>query len=222
MNGTPGYNYRKKRDKEMQNHPIIEQAKAIADSKIPDNLEQAEEFLLNHLKDHPRDTQGWLALMMIEWTPPLEDFERIIKWAKNVLTYDPVNAYAFLVMAEAHWFFGGITEEIYLQLDNAKHDDPNIMAMILVAKAKYLEYKDDRQDEYEKILKESIKYGPEQARNYRMLGKLYIKQGKVKEGEKLITKSTENQEMAELLHPDTGEYDLTSLTEFLDEWYTGL
>jgi len=214
----------------MEKKAILEQAKAIAckrDNTKEDRsgvyLEQAEEILLNYLKEHPHDTEAWLMLMMIEWTPPLEDLERIIKWARAILAYDPTNAYAFLVLAEAHWFYGGITEDIYVQLDTAKNDDPNVMAMIEIAKAKYLEYKEGAEDEYERVLKKSIEYGPEQARNYHMLGKLYIKQGKIKEGEEVLKKGLENEEKAKLLYGDSeDEYDPTSLTQFLNEWYTGL
>jgi cytochrome c-type biogenesis protein CcmH/NrfG len=211
MNGIPDY--------EMQNHPIVEQAKAIARKKTEADLLHAQTILLDHLKDHPQDTQVWLLLMRIEWNQPLEDFGKIMQWAHNILAYDPTNAYALLFLAEA--FYGNIDEDIYAQLCHAKSDAPNIMAMIEIAKANHLECKDNRQDDYEKILTKSIEYGPEQAINYWMLGRLYIKQGKVKEGEELLTKSAENQEKSRLLYRGR-QYDDTSLAQFVSEWYTGL
>jgi predicted Zn-dependent protease len=203
------------------NNQIIIQAKAIANQGKEQDLEQAETILLDYLKENPTDTQAWLLLSMIEWTPPLEDFERIIQWTSNILSYDPTNAYALLVFAEAHWFKGGINETGYVALCNAQSNDPYVMAMIEVAKAEYIARKGGMDDEYEEILKKSIKYGPDQARNYQMLGKLYIKQGKVAKGETLIKKSLENREKATILK-EQEEYDLTSLTRFLNEFYTGL
>lgn len=157
---------------------------------------------------------------MVEWTPPLEDFERIIKWTKNVLAYDPTNAFALLVFAEAHWFKGGINEAGYVMLCQAKGDDPHVMAMIEVAKAKYLADKLDQQDAYEEALNKSIVYGPQQAMNYEMLGNFYLQQGKQDLGEVLLKKSRENKE--EYRRSRRSGHDLASVMDFCNTFYAGL
>lgn len=205
----------------MLNNPILVQARLIANNDTEKDLERAEAMLIEYLKVNPEDTDAWLMLIMIEWTPPLEDSERIIQWANNILAYDPVNARGLLVLAEAYVAFrGGINATIYKQLSNACSNDSNLMAMIEVAKAKYLERQEGAEKEYEDVLIKSINYGPLQERNHSMLGEFYLKQGKVDEGKKLIKKAEENSERARILHKYS--YDVTSLTNFLNEFYTGL
>lgn len=201
------------------NNSTLLEAKLIANKGTVDDLEQAELILLDYLKINPQDTDAWLMLIMIEWTPPLEDSDRIIQWCHNILSYDPTNARGLLVLAEAYVAFrGGINQVIYKQLGSAQSDNPDFMAMIEVAKAKYLTRIDETQ--YEKVLKRSIELGPLQARNYRMLGELYMQQGKFNEGEQFLKKAQENRVKSNSLN--IYEYDVTSLIDFLNEFYTGL
>lgn len=208
----------------MSNNKIIQEAISIArkrETVPPDQgeyyLEKAEKILLDHLENNPKDTQAWLLLIRIEWNCPLEDRDRIIKWSNKILAYDPTNPYALLFLADAN--HGGVTEEIYNQLLRVNTNDPYIQAMIEVAKAYYLEDKPELKNEYEQVLKKSVELAPEQAKNCRMLGTFYIKEGYVAKGEALIQKSDENAQRA-LSNDDT--YDPTDIMGFLNEFYAGL
>lgn len=199
-------------------NPILITARSIALKGGEKRLELAEEVLLDYLQAYPQDTHAWLLLAMIEWTPPLEDFDRIITWTKNILSYDPTNVYALLLLAEVYQAFrGGVTDEIYEQLCKAQTNDRHLMAMVEVAKSYYFEVTGNQQ-ELEKALRRSIEYGPHHVTNHRELGHLLIKQGKIEEGEKLIRKAEENGKK----FGSHDEDDPTSIMDFLNTYYAGL
>lgn len=197
---------------------ILDRARTIALGRGAENLEHAESILLEYLKTNPQDTDAWLMLIMIEWTPPLEDFDKISSWSKSVLAYDPTNVQVLLVLAEAYnRFRGDIPDEVYAQLCKVKSKDYHLMAMVEMARANYFEYKSDKVEEYENALRRSIEYGPHQNRNHRDLGNFLIKQGNIDEGEKLIKKAQENRKQFSAVEDDD-----TNVMDFLNCFYAGL
>lgn len=213
----------------VKKNNIIKEAIAIARQRENVSLEQsvyylekAENILLEYLKSNSQDTDAWLLLIRIEWNTPLEDSDRIIAWANNILDYDPTNVYALLFLCEAYCTFrGDIPEEIYYRLCQIQCNDLYIRAMIEIAKANYLVDKANMESEYEKVLKKSIEYGPEQIRNYQMLGNFYIKKGAISKGEQLLKISKLNAQQANRLYKEY-IYDPTNIIDLLNEFYTGL
>src|ERR1700761_3264439 len=62
-------------------------------------LEQMESLLMIYLEKHPQDTEIWLRLTMVEFTPPWEDYDRIEKYITTILKYDENNISGLLILA---------------------------------------------------------------------------------------------------------------------------
>jgi len=197
------------------NNQILEKAKIIARHGGEKHLEQAENILLEYLKDHMTDTNAWLLLTTIECNPPLYDYDRITHYAGHVLSYDPANAYALLFLAFAdHYLHGAIKAETYDKLCLGKSDDPETMAMIEVAKSRYFEYSNVKK--YEEALKKSIEYSQSQQINLSKLGALYIEQGKIEEGKSLIKQAINN------VKSTNQNCDPTSMEGWYNYYYKGI
>lgn len=197
----------------MKKEILSEAAKIVRQNGIQ-CFEQVEEILLGYLEKYPKDTDAWLLLLRIECNSPLFDEDRIIKYANNVLSYDPNNVYALLFLVYAYYFLiGEISFEIYQKLCLVHNEDPEAMAMIELAKAFY--YKNINIDKYECALKKSSMYSMNQQQNLTMLGSLYLKQGKIKEGKMLIEQAIKNVKKID------SPYDPASLEDFFDEVYKG-
>lgn len=196
------------------NNEIIEQAKIIARYDTEEKYEESQQLLLEYLKSNLYDTDAWLLVATIECNPPLEDPIRIIHCAGHILAYDPINAYALLFLVFGYRLLGRDDSEIvYTSLCQAEHSDPEVMAMIEVAKATYFQY--TNLVEYEKVLKRSITYSANQQENLTMLGMLYLEQGKTVEGKDLIRKAIQNVKTV------GGEDDPTDMNCLFDYYFKG-
>jgi len=204
---------------------ILEQAREIArkSRKVPSDqseqyLIQAEDLLLEYLKDHSKDTEAWLLLTRIECNSTLYDYDRIAQYTNNILSYDPSNAYASLFLSYADYYLHERKVDTYNKLCLAQNDNLEIMAMIEVAKARYFE--DNDSEKCELALKKSIEYSSTQVINFCMLGQLYIKQGNIAEGKKLIESGLSN--VRRIASPENcHEYDPVSIQGFLNEFFAG-
>jgi hypothetical protein len=210
----------------MQN-TILAQAQAIAKSGEDVDLEYAQQILMDHLITHPQDTDAWLLLIRIECNTPFDDPERIMHYVQHVLSYDPSNAYALLYWSYADYFLmGNLNNELYDNLCMAQSDDIEIMSMIEVAKARYFQHRDPRK--YEEALKKSIEYCSTHVTNCRKLGRLYIRQGRIQEGEFLVDQSLQNSENTQNIkrafnHSEvTRGVRCTNLRYLLDKFFAGI
>lgn len=203
----------------------IEQARQVARQSrdVPLNqseayLEKAEVILLEHLKLHMTDTDAWLLLARIECNSPLYDHARITHYAAHVLSYDPTNAYALLLIAYADYYLHGrIEPDTFSKLCLAKNDNPEIMAMIEVAKARYFYFFD--KNKYEQALEKSVAYSNNQRINCSELGIIYLNQGKTQEGKTLIEHAIKS---VKHTFPSEGtKYDPASIEALLAEFYSG-
>ncbi len=199
---------------------VIEQAINLANTGKEDNFEAAQALLMEYLKTHPQNTQAWLLLATIESNPPLEDAERIAHYAQHILSYDPLNIYALLLCVYADCYgFGRSNVELYQKLCKLPIKNKKLMAMLEVAKAFYLEY--TNQKEYENVLKKSIEYHP-LISNLRMLGNLYMEQGKTAEAQFFLNeleKRRKNLEAQWKKKSKTSMY--SSLNYLLNEFLAG-
>jgi tetratricopeptide (TPR) repeat protein len=211
----------------VENPAMIEAIKCArasrraSDDQIGHLMEKSENVLLNYLKDNPQDTAAWLLLLRIECNSPHDDPERIHEYANNILSYDPTNAYALLFLSYASYFLLANTrEELYPKLCLAQNQGPKIMAMIEIAKAYHFETRDIAKSM--ECLRRSIAYFPGYCTSYTMLGELYIKQGNIKEGKKLIEQGLGN--IHRLVTPTSvieTEYGPVSIPNFLNEFFAG-
>ena len=196
----------------------IEQARQVAcqSEEAPLNqreayLERAETILLEYLKDHMTDTDAWLLLTRIECNS--ESHDRITHYAGHVLSYDPTNAYALLFLAYADYYLHGeIEPDTFSKLCLAKNDDPEIMAMIELAKARYF-YSFDKK-KYQEMLEKSVAYSSNQQKNCSELGIVYWNQGKKKEGLHLIKKGVANAKASDY-------WDSSEMECWLNYYYKG-
>ncbi len=201
------------------NRNIVEQAIQIAKLANASDYEKAQKLLLDHLQNNPKDTEALLLLIRIECNAPLEYPGLIEEYANRILAYDTYNPYALLFLAYAQYYLmGGIDEATYTKLCLAKSSDPEMMAMIEVAKARYFESKNDTKN-FEESLKRSINYSPYQQTNFSMLGKHFIKQGKLEEGKRLIAHGLKS--VKRVIADERIEYDPTNIEDHFNYYYKG-
>jgi ribosomal protein S15P/S13E len=209
-------------------HEIFKQVKQLVEQEKRAPIGQrngqylidAENILIEHLKQHPQDTESWLLLLCIEIKTPLDDSEKIIEYAKNFLEYHPLNAYALLFWSYAdHYLKGNDDEELYRQLCEVQINDSEIVSMISIAKARYCEKRDLKS--HEKYLLESIRYCDYYVTNYTMLGEFYIEHDRKEEGMFLVKQGLDN--IQRLVTPENAGigFDSLSVQTFLDEFFTG-
>lgn len=183
-------------------------------------LEQMESLLTSYLKDHPQDTEIWLKLIMVEFTPPWEDYDRIEKYINSILEYDKNNIQSLLILADAQCAYrGGISDDLFIRLQDCCNIniDKELLSMIYLAIAWYYKYKDEKK--YEQALLKSIDYCSEHVRNYELLGKLYFKMGREADSKKMIALASAN--VRKISRDDNSVPDITDITPFFDEFYRG-
>ncbi len=197
----------------------------IAEAKLGtlEKIEKAQAILDDYLKNHPKDTDAWLLAMRLEYSGA-EDPEKIVEYANHVLSYDPSNPAALLFLSFADYFsFGSSNDELYSKLLNAKSSDPEMLAMLEVAKAYYWEKRDLQK--CIDALKKSIKYSPSQRINYCMLGQIYIRQKQdykqILEGADLIKRGLGNVKKIATGEETDLLYDPTSISDFFAEFFSG-
>lgn len=185
-------------------------------------LEQMESMLFAYLEKHPQDTEVWLKLTMVEFTPPFRDYERIEKYITTILKYDENNVQALLILADAQCAFrGNVAEDLFIRLQNACAITPDkkLLSMIYLAIAWYSWYSLRDEGKYEQALLQSIDYCNQYVYNYELLGRLYLKVGRKAEGKKMINYALTN--VQKIYGQDYDSFDVTDINEFFSEFFTG-
>src|SRR5258705_12356143 len=100
-----------------------------------------ESILINYLHHYPKDSGMWLKLTMVEFSLPLEDYDRIEIYIKMILEYDENNVYSLLVFAYAQYIFRGqVQDDLFIRLNNVHGiTDKELLSMICLAMAWYYE-----------------------------------------------------------------------------------
>jgi tetratricopeptide (TPR) repeat protein len=199
----------------------IKEIHALANSLDQKDLEQAQNLLMDYLSEYPKDTDLWLLLIRTECNSPFDDPGRIIHYVQHVLSYDPYNPYALLFWAYAdRYLLGNDCEELYEALCKVQSDNSQLIAIIEIAKARYL--KQVNVAKYEQALKKSIEYCPDFSTNFRMLGNLYKERGQVEEGNFLIEHGLQNMTKKLDMIIDKNAFDRTSINDFFGEFFAGI
>ena len=178
-----------------------------------------ESIMLDYLHYYPEDSDMWLRLVMIEFTPPLEDYDKIENYINTMLIYDQGNIKGLLVLAYAQYTFrGAIQEDLFMQLKSScRIADKELLSMIYLAQAWYYESLD--KEEYEKALLKSIDYCNYFVHNFVLLGELYFKKGKALESNEMIQVALKN---IQKIYKTNDFVDITDIDSFFDEFFKGI
>lgn len=187
-------------------------------------LEQMESLLMNYLKDNPQDTDMWLKLAMLEFTPPWEDYDRIEKYINSILKYDENNVQALLVLANTQCALrGDVSDDLFVRLQRCCDivTDRELLSMLYSAIAWYYSWYSLRDEKkYELSLLRSIDYCSAHVTNYKYLGILYLETDREAEGKKMIQYALANVRKIYEINKDF-VYDITDLNRFFNEFFIG-
>lgn len=179
-------------------------------------IEKIVDLCESYLKENPYDTDIWIKLALAVYTCPYSDDIKAMECMNAILSYDPTNPYALIILGymESHW--SRITDATFGKLSLVKDENNEIMSMVEFVKAwYYLEHNND--ELYQKTLEHSVTLYPH-VRNCINLAGLYFEQGRIEESTKLKDLGLAN---IQLLVDYSGNkpvpfYDITDLNHFLD------
>lgn len=184
-----------------------------------EQLTEIETIMKNYLATHPKDTDMWLRLTMLEMMPPWEDPYRMVSYLATILMYDPHNIQAILTLAYIEsLFFGEMKESTFTALCNLKTNDLETLSMIEYAKSFNYEKRDE--EKYVQHLLKSIEYYDKHVTNFIVLGKYYLKKGLIEKGKKLIKKALNN--VQGIYGVNYEKTDRTDIQEFFNYYYKGI
>ncbi len=167
-----------------------------------------------YLNLHPYDTEIWLkyALCMYDLAEGSDYPEECLR---KILEYDQNNLSATMLLVYINAHDSHISDQLFRQLCALKSDDNEILSMIEYEKIWY--YKDD--ENYEKVLVNSVRLCNKHVWNNVNLGRLYITKGEFKKGQELILKGLEN---IKLIYNNDTIYDELSVEEYFNETIKGI
>ena len=181
-------------------------------------LEEIKNLIDEYLAKNPEDTDIRLRLVMLEYAPPWEDPELLVKYLNKIFKYDPGNIYAALILAYTEEiFWGGITDPVFAKLNNLFSKDPEITSMIELAKSWYYQRKDNN-ELYEKHLLNSISYCNKHVSNYTELAYFYSKRGEKDKAKKFAQKAINN---VKVVFAQGSITDITDVEDFINEFFKG-
>lgn len=183
-----------------------------------DKLLEIETIIKNYLEEHPKDTDMWLRLAMLEHNPPWEDPYRIQQYLNTILLYDAYNIQAVLSLAYFEdYFFGKMKETTFTALCNLKTVDREVLSMIEYAKAMY--YYEVDKAQYVHHLFQSINVYDRNVNNLKALGKYFLKHGEIKKGKELLLRALNNIQI--IYNDNYVNNDVTDINEFFAYYYKG-
>jgi tetratricopeptide (TPR) repeat protein len=207
----------------MNKNQLIELIKSMSvmfDQKHKESiLEKMETLIKQYLEKHQHDTDIWIRLIMLEFTPPWEDPDRITSYVQKIYEYEPSNIPATLILAYIQELTrGGVFEDTFQRLLNLETSNIYYNSMIELAKSWYYE-KNKNIIEQEECLLKSINYCNTWTENYKSLGMLYMQNGQIIKGKKLIKIALKN--ITHIYGENYHSTDITSVEEFFNEFYKG-
>ena len=179
-----------------------------------DDMLEAEKLLEQALQDDPQNTDLLLKLAVLVQESP--DFDLSIPRLEKILSYDPDNALALLVLAETNnHFYGEISKPLFDKLISVTTGNAEIDSMLRYAA--YWFYDNNPNDyELEKLLLESINMCQSHVNNYKALAKLYFRQARYSEAKKMFQKAIKNVVMVR-----AEDRNMTDVKKFLALYISG-
>lgn len=165
---------------------------ALPEGKDEFTLLKIEKLLQEYLLFHPSDIEMWFRMAILEFTPPLRDYERITKYLNNILARDPHNAFAIILLSYAQLVFRGtVKEDIFEKLNSIQNQSNEVQSLIELAKSWYYETNNNTTMQ-EKHLTNSTLLNDQSVYNYKSLASLYSEQGKIKKAISLLERAIDN------------------------------
>ncbi|MCL5875208.1 MAG: hypothetical protein M1114_01925 [Candidatus Dependentiae bacterium] len=173
-----------------------------------------------YLQEYPRDTDIWIKLALAVYTKSYADDIRAMECMNEILSYDPTNPYALIILAyiESHW--SRISDTTFEKLSLVQDEDNEIMSTIEYVKSWYYSEQGNK-TLYQKSLENSVALCQQHVNNYIDLGWVYINQGKIEEGEKLKAIGLANVKIRYVYSNNTIYFNFTDVDEFLNERIKG-
>lgn len=180
------------------------------------------DFVSEQLAYESNDINFWLSLAVVIVAPPFGDEEKSIKFINKALAIDNNNPIALIILAHVYEYeLGGIDDMLLHQIKNLHTNSDEINSMLkYVASWSYREHKKNDPEIEEQLLKESIQLYDKYVWNYEHLARLYIKQKRYLEINKLIKKALNH---VKKIYTDENidEYQATSIDDFINSRIKG-
>ncbi|MCL5875207.1 MAG: hypothetical protein M1114_01920 [Candidatus Dependentiae bacterium] len=188
-------------------------------TKSGDLIQKIVDLCEQYLEEYPQDTDICIKLALAVYTSPFCDDLRAMECMNAILSYDPLNPHALIILAymESHWI--RITDATFEKLSLVQDEGNEIMSMIEFVKAWYYSEHNNR-ELYQKALENSVALWQSHVKNYVSLGWLYINQGKIEVGEKLKAIGLANVKVRSNIH-NIKYFNITDINHFLDERIKG-
>jgi tetratricopeptide (TPR) repeat protein len=174
------------------------------------------------LKYESNDIELWISLAIAVVAVPIVDYEKSIACLEKALSIDTNNPIVLMVLAHVYEYeLGGIDDMLLHQIKILHTDSDEINSMLkYVVLWSYREHKKSDPEAEEKLLKESIDLCDKHVWNYEHLARLYNKQKRYLEINKLIKKALNN---VKKIYTDENihEYQTTSVDDFINSRIKG-
>ena len=155
-----------------------------------EDMLEAEKLLEQALQNDPQNTDLLLKLAVLVQEFPYVDLS--IPRLEKILSYDPDNALALLILAETNYhLYTEISKPLFGKLISVTTGNAEIDSMLRYA-ATWFFIINPNDHELEKLLLESINICQSHVNNYKTLAELYMRQEKYSEAKKLLQKAMKN------------------------------
>lgn len=198
---------------------IIEQIIELSKDGSQDTMLKMEALIEKELEKNPHNIELLLRFALLEQSVPFADHIKSTMILNIILTYEPKNSLALLVLAGVNNYCGHAMDdkEILEKLVSFKTNDEEMASMFAYAASWYYADIGDK-EKLEFMLLESIKLWPNHVFNQYDLAKLYLKQNRLAEAKSLVHKAMNN---VVKIFNDDDHNDYTDVNNYINEMIKG-
>ena len=179
-----------------------------------EDMLEAEKLLEQALQNDPQNTDLLLKLAVLVQESP--DFDLSIPRLEKILSYDPDNALALLILAETNYHFcSQISKSLFDKLTSLTTGNVEIDSMLRYAATWFFTINPNDYEE-EKLLLESISICQSHVNNYEALAELYLRQERYSEAKRMFQNAIKN-----VIRVRAKDRDMTNVQKFLAEYVSG-
>ena len=198
---------------------IIKQIIELSKDGSTETMLKMEALIEKELERNPHNIELLLRFALLEQSVPFADHIKSI-WILNIiLTYEPDNPLALLVLAGVNHYCGHAMDdnEIFEKLVSYKTDDKETASMLAYAASWYYADIGDK-EKLEYMLLKSIELCSTHVFNQYDLAKLYLKQNRLEEAKFFVQRAMAN--VVKILKSDA-DNDYTDVTNYINEMIKG-
>lgn len=174
-------------------------------------------LIKDYLKENPSDTECLLKLALTEYRFPLADDEAAMISLKKIISYEPNNIPAILMLAYVQEHYFDVRIDVLNMLTAATPGNSQEQAMILFAQSWYYKFKDE--NVFVELLQKSIDFHSGFVWPHVYLGELYKEKNAV---EKACFHFEEALKNIEYIFNDDSPFDILDINVFLDARIKGI